>query len=209
MHIMAKIGIMGGTFDPIHNGHLLLGRQAYDEYGLKEIWFMPSGIPPHKKDHEVTAVEDRLAMVRLAVRNFPYFVCSDFELQRQGNTYTAETLRLLRQKYPQHDFYFIIGADSLYQLENWYHPREVMGQAVLLVADREYEQAHCPIEEQIAILKERYDADIRLLHCKEVDIASAKLRERRAKGKSLASYVPEAVEEYIKEHGLYQEEAKQ
>lgn len=209
MHIMAKIGIMGGTFDPIHNGHLLLGRQAYDEYELKEIWFMPSGIPPHKKDHEVTAVEDRLAMVRLAVRNFSYFVCSDFEIQRQGNTYTAETLRLLHQKYPQHDFYFIIGADSLYQLENWYHPREVMGQAVLLVADREYEQAHCPIEEQIAVLKERYDADIRLLHCKEVDIASAKLRERRAKGKSLASYVPEAVEEYINAHGLYQEEAKQ
>lgn len=209
MHIMAKIGIMGGTFDPIHNGHLLLGRQAYDEYELKEIWFMPSGIPPHKKEHEVTAVEDRLAMVRLAVRNFPYFVCSDFEIQRQGNTYTAETLRLLHQKYPQHDFYFIIGADSLYQLENWYHPREVMRQAVLLVADREYEQAHCPIEEQIAILRERYNADIRLLHGKEVDIASAKLRERRAKGKSLASYVPEAVEEYIRARGLYQEEAKQ
>lgn len=206
---MAKIGIMGGTFDPIHNGHLLLGRQAYDEYELKEIWFMPSGIPPHKKDHEVTAVEDRLAMVRLAVRNFPYFVCSDFEIQRQGNTYTAETLRLLHQKYPQHDFYFIIGADSLYQLENWYHPREVMRQAVLLVADREYEQAHCPIEEQIAILRERYNADIRLLHGKEVDIASAKLRERRAKGKSLASYVPGAVEEYIRARGLYQEEAKQ
>ena len=167
---MAKIGIMGGTFDPIHNGHLLLGRQAYEEYGLKEIWFMPSGTPPHKKDHEVTAVEDRLAMVCLAVQDFSYFICSDFEIQR--------------------------------------HPSEVMEQAVLLVADRVYEQAHCPIEEQIAFLKEHYDADIRLLHCKEVDIASAKLRERKAKGKNLTSYVPKAVEEYIEAHGLYQEEAK-
>ena len=205
---MAKLGIMGGTFDPIHNGHLLLGRQAYEEYGLKEIWFMPSGTPPHKKDHEVTAVEDRLAMVCLAVQDFSYFICSDFEIQRQGNTYTAETLRLLRKKNPEHDFYFIVGADSLYQMENWYHPGEVMEQAVLLVADRVYEQAHCPIEEQIAFLKEHYDADIRLLHCKEVDIASAKLRERKAKGKNLTSYVPKAVEEYIEAHGLYQEEAK-
>ena len=76
---MAEIGIMGGTFDPVHNGHLLLGKQAYLEYRLDQIWFMPSGIPPHKKDHVVTAVDDRLNMVSLAVEPYPYFLCSDFE----------------------------------------------------------------------------------------------------------------------------------
>lgn len=202
---MAKIGIMGGTFDPIHNGHLLLGRQAYQEYKLDQVWFMPSGIPPHKKDHVVTPVEERLAMVQLAIEKYPYFVCSDFEIKRLGNTYTAETLRLLHERYPEHCFYFIIGADSLYQLESWYHPREVMNQAVLLVADREYEQAPCSIETQITYLKESYGADIRILHCEEVDISSGELREMEAKGKRLYPYVPECVEMYIKEHGLYQE----
>lgn len=201
---MAEIGIMGGTFDPVHNGHLMLGRQAYREYGLDEVWFMPSGIPPHKKDHVVTAVKDRLAMVRLAIEGYPYFICSDFEIRRKGNTYTAETLKLLRREYPQHKFYFIIGADSLYQLESWYHPREVMEQAILLVAGREYEQAHCPIEEQIARFQDRYGADIRLLHCEEVDISSGELREMAAKGKKLYQYVPKCVESYIEEHRLYQ-----
>lgn len=201
---MAEIGIMGGTFDPIHNGHLVLGRQAYLEYGLDEVWFMPSGNPPHKKDHVVTAVEDRLAMVRLAMEGYPYFICSDFEIRRQGNTYTAETLKLLRKEYPQHRFYFIIGADSLYQLENWYHPREVMEQAVLLVAGREYEQAHCPIEEQIACFEVRYGADIRLLHCEEMDISSGELREMGSQGKKLDRYVPKCVGNYIEEHQLYQ-----
>ena len=123
---MAEIGIMGGTFDPIHNGHLLLGKQAYEEYKLDQIWFMPSGTPPHKKDHKVTDVKDRVAMVQLAIKKFPFFYCSDFEIQRPGNTYTAQTLQLLHQEYPKHRFYFIVGADSLYQIEKWYHPAEVL-----------------------------------------------------------------------------------
>ena len=131
---MRRIGIMGGTFDPIHNGHLAVGRQAYREYQLDEVWFMPSGHPPHKKDHAVTDAADRCAMTRLAIRNDPYFRFSDFEVRREGNTYTAQTLTLLRRQYPDVRFYFIIGADSLFEIESWYMPEKIMEQAVILVA---------------------------------------------------------------------------
>lgn len=202
---MADIGIMGGTFDPIHNGHLLLGKQAYEEYGLDEVWFMPSGKPPHKSDHHVTAVEDRCEMVRLAIAEHPYFVFSDFEVKRSGNTYTAQTLRLLNEAYPQHHFYFIIGADSLYEIESWYHPGEVMEQTTLLVAGREYEGALRSLDDQVAYLSDKYGASIRLLHCDEVDISSGELREMESRGKRLYKYVPKPVEEYIMTRGLYQE----
>lgn len=114
---MKRIGIMGGTFDPVHNGHLLLGRQARSEYGLDEIWYMPSHIPPHKKDHRITDGKDRLAMLELALEGISFSSVSDFEMKREGNTYTAQTLELLKEEYPEDKFYFIIGADSLFQLE--------------------------------------------------------------------------------------------
>lgn len=202
---MADIGIMGGTFDPIHNGHLLLGKQAYDEYALDEIWFMPSGTPPHKTDHRVTEVEDRCEMVRLAIQDHPYFRFSDFEVKRSGNTYTAQTLQLLQDSYPEHRFFFIVGADSLYEIEEWYHPEEVMKQTTLLVAGREYEEASRSLNEQIEYLSRKYQATILQLHCDEVDISSEELREMEARGKRLFKYVPKEVEAYIQEHGLYQE----
>ena len=133
---MGRIGIMGGTFDPIHKGHLLLGRHALKEYRLDQVWYMPSGQPPHKRDHDITDVKDRLAMVELAIRHDPDFLLSDFETSREGNTYTAQTLRLLKEAYPQHEFFFIIGADSLYEIEYWYHPEKIIGVVPILVADR-------------------------------------------------------------------------
>ena len=207
---MADIGIMGGTFDPIHNGHLLLGEQAYLEYGLSEVWFMPSGDPPHKTDHHVTSASDRCAMVRLAIQNRPYFRFSDFEVMREGKTYTAQTLKLLKEKYPQHRFFFIIGADSLYEIETWYHPESVMAQTVLLVANREYEKTHREIQEQIRFLESKYQhADIRLLHCAEMDVSSCELRRWEADGHTIQRFVPESVNDYIEEHGLYHPERRE
>ena len=137
---MADIGIMGGTFDPVHNGHLILGKQAYEEYGLDAVWFMPSGQPPHKKDRHVTPAGDRCAMVKLAIGDFPGFVFSDFEVLREGSTYTAQTLALLKETYGDHNFCYIIGADSLYEIESWYHPELVLSGVPLLVD----EQTHRP-----------------------------------------------------------------
>lgn len=200
---MAKIGIMGGTFDPVHDGHLLLGRQAYTEYCLDSVWFMPSGQPPHKRDHRVTDGNHRCAMVKLAIKDEPGFEFSDFEFRRNGNTYTAQTMALLKEAFPQHSFFYIIGADSLYEIESWYHPELVLSAVPLLVASREYDRDHLPLQSQIAYLTSRYGARICLLHCGEVDIASNTVRRLVAQGQSIKGYVPEAVEEYIRSHQLY------
>ena len=198
-----KVGIMGGTFDPVHNGHLLLGRQAYTEYHLDSVWFMPSGQPPHKRDHSVTDGTHRQAMVKLAIKDDPSFEFSDFEFQRNGNTYTAQTMALLKEAFPQHHFFYIIGADSLYEIEGWYHPEQVMASVPFLVADREYEKDHRSLKDQILHLNQLYNARIYLLHCKEVDIASARIRQAVREGESIHGLVPQAVREYIAAHNLY------
>lgn len=203
---MARIGIVGGTFDPIHNGHLLLGRQAYEEYQLDEIWYMPSGQPPHKKDHRVSDAADRCAMVQLAIDNIDGFYLSEFETSRQGNTYTAQTLALLKETYPRHEFYFIIGADSLYQIESWYHPRQVLAMVKILAADRQYQQPHPDMEERIRYLNRELGGHVERLHCSEIDISSEDIRRRVQNGQPIADLVPEAVEAYIYEKHLYQRE---
>ncbi len=169
---------------------------------------MPSGHPPHKKKQKITDPDIRLTMTQLAIEGKTGLVSSDFEVRRNGSTYTAQTLRLLREAYPQHQYFFIIGADSLYEIENWYEPDQVLSQAVILAARREYEDARLSMEQQIAYLGTRYKADIRILHCKEMDISSAMLRERIAGGLSVSEYVPPKVLTYIKDQGLYQEKDK-
>lgn len=203
---MAKIGIMGGTFDPVHSGHLLLGKQAYLEYNLDFVWFMPSGQPPHKKNRHVTDSFHRCAMVRLSVEEEPAFMFSDFEVSRKGSTYTAQTLSLLKEAYPQHCFYYIIGADSLYEIESWYQPEQVLTSVPFLVANREYSEIHLPLNSQIQYLTDRYGADIHLLHCKEMDISSKEIRQAVRDGKSIENCVPAAVREYINSHYLYHKE---
>ena len=202
---MKRIGIMGGTFDPIHNGHIAVGRKAYEEYSLDEVWFMPSGIPPHKKDHHGTAAADRCAMTKLAIENEPGFYFSDFEVKREGNTYTAQTLTLLCEQYPDTRFFFIVGADSLFEFESWYKPEIILKLATLLVAGRAYAGKHRTLEDQIAYLRQRYQGEIYPLHLDLMNVASAHLRRLAAEGEDISSYVPEAVWEYICSHRLYGE----
>ena len=204
---MKRIGIMGGTFDPIHQGHLMIGKQAYEEYHLDCVWYMPSRTPPHKKDHPVTAAEHRCAMVEEAIRPFPYFLLSDFELERtQGNTYTADTLRLLKEQYPQVEFYFIVGADSVMDIEKWYQPDYVLQAVTFLAAERECEDTERSLGEQIRYLTKKYHANILRLHCVELDVASEDIRRAVAEGESVAELVPASVLSYIKKHSLYTKE---
>lgn len=201
---MRRIGIMGGTFDPIHNGHLMLGHQAYIEYELDSVWYMPSKTPPHKRDHTVTSSKDRCAMVEAAIREVSYFCLSDFEINRVGgNTYTADTLRLLREEYAETDFFFIVGADSIHDIEKWYHPEYVLKAVTFLAADRESEEQKQSLDAQIRYLKQKYGANILRLHCMEMDVASVTIRERIASGQSVVELIPNEVYQYIRQHNLY------
>lgn len=207
---MARIGIMGGTFDPIHNTHLMLGIQAFREYHLDAVWYMPSKCPPHKSGHVITTVQDRCEMVRLAIHPYPFMVFSDFELLREGKTYTADTLRLLHETYPEHTFFFIIGADSLFDIELWYHPEQVLTQATFLVSSRlamkrepdaELEERLCT---QMQHLREKYHADIHRLHGLDTDVSSTKIRAFVSEGRSVRHMVPAEVAAYIEKNHLYQ-----
>ncbi len=197
-----KVGIMGGTFDPIHNGHLLLGEEAYRQFALDEVVFMPTGIPPHKAGKKIADAADRKRMVELAVANTAYFSCSDMELMRHRTTYTAETLTLLKEKNPDTEYYYIVGADSLDQMDGWYHPEIIFQKAVILAAMRQTQTAE-EFENAKKMLETKYHASIQLLRCPLMPMSSSQIRAHIQRGISVEKYLPRFVWEYIKEKKLY------
>ena len=199
---MRRIGILGGTFDPVHNGHLLLGEQAYREYGLDEIWFMPSKNPPHKSSRDIVSEELRSDMIRLAIQGAPQYIFSDFELRHEGTTYTAETLKRLQREYPADRFYFLMGGDSFFQLETWYHPEQIMKLTTILAFSRNGETDR-QMQARADELAHRYEADIRLLSMEEMPVSSSLIRDRVQNGQPVGALVPPAVEEYIRTNHLY------
>ena len=132
-----KKGILGGTFNPVHNGHLMIAENAYKEFDLSEVWMMPAYIPPHKRHEFILDDEFRLAMVAKAVEDVPYLKVSDYEIQRGNVSYTANTLTELKSLYPENEYFFIMGADSLMDFETWYHPEIILQKANLIVAARD------------------------------------------------------------------------
>lgn len=197
-----KIGIMGGTFNPIHFGHLLLAERAYEEYDLHEVVFLPSKRPSYKNIKDLASEEDRKEMVEIAIHSKPYFSVSTLEYERNGNTYTYDTMKILHEKYPQYQYYFLIGADSLFQLEQWKYAEELLKDTIFLVATRDgasYEK----MEKQIQFLKKKYHAQISLLHMPTIEISSSDIRKRRAEKKSISYLVPKDVEAFISQKRLY------
>lgn len=198
-----KIGIMGGTFDPIHIGHLLLGEFAYENFHLDEIWFLPNGNPPHKTtDESGVSLDDRIEMVKLATDAVPYFRLNLYEASSKKHSYTYSTMRALREMYPEHEFFFILGADSLFSIEQWKNFREIFPSCTILAAMRDDKDTES-MQAQIRYLNEKYGADIRLLQAPLVEISSTTIRRRAEKGLSIRYMVPDVVSEYIQSNALY------
>ena len=197
------IGIMGGTFDPVHNAHLALAKQAYKQFNLDEVWMLPNGNPPHKKDTRQADVLHRINMVNLAIQDIPYLKLCDMECTSQTYHYTYETMQILNEQYPDTRFYFVMGADSLFDFDDWKEPGIISQECVLLAAARD----HCPraeMKDRVLELQERYGADIRILNTPNMDIASGDIREDISRREDISDVLPAAVAEYIQCHGLYQ-----
>lgn len=196
-----KIGIMGGTFNPIHNGHLLLGEMAYEQFGLDKVLIMPTKHPYYKDISGNIMEKDRVAMVRLAVKDNPHFEFSALELNREGTTYTVDTLEELHQKFPENDYYFILGKDSLDYLESWKDVTRIFKLCKIIAASRD--DLDGKIDEKIAYLNRKYHAEIFRLYSPNLEISSSYLRKELSTGKSCRYLVPDSVLAYIKENRLY------
>lgn len=191
-----KVGIMGGTFDPLHIGHMMAAEAARETYGLQEVWFMPSHIPPHKHEAGVSG-EERLAMVQEVVRDHDAFRTLDWEVLRGGVSYTYETVRKLQETYPNHEFYFIIGADMVQYLPKWQEIEELVQRLTFIGVGRP--GTALDLEALPAFIADK----VLLADMPMVDISSTMLRERAAEGKSIRYMVPEAVFDYVQRSGLY------
>lgn len=199
-----KIGIMGGTFDPVHNGHLMLGHAAYKAFSLDQIWFMPNGNPPHKKSETIkSTAEDRMKMTSLAIAPFPEFVLQPYEALRAEVSCSYQTMEHFSKIYPDDEFYFIIGADSLMEIETWIHPERIFPTCTILATYRNEVKTKEEMNRQIQYLSEKYHAKIRLLETPLMPVSSHELRASLQSGDSVSEYMPAAVCSYIKQHHLY------
>ena len=200
---MKKVGIMGGTFNPIHYGHLFLAEYAYEQIGLDQILFMPSKNPPHKVKPEDITDQQRSDMISLAITDNPHFKLSSMELEREGMTYTADTLSILVKEHPNTEYYFIVGADSLFMMHNWMEPQTIFSLCTIVAASRDNVEKE-KLQNQAGYLKRVFSASILLLDMPTIQIASAVIRDRIATNKSTRYYLPEAINVYIAENQLYQ-----
>lgn len=199
---MRKIGIMGGTFNPIHNAHIMMAQAAYEQYGLDEVWFMPSKNPPHKKKKEIASDEHRKRMVQLAIGGIPYFRFSDLELKREGTTYTSDTLQQIHRETPDVKLYFILGGDSLVDLDRWHEPHIILKHCTVLAVPRGHLDEK-GIKKLCKKQSAKFGGDINLLSMNHIQISSEQIRTRLQKGQSAVAFCPHQVLTYIRLHGLY------
>lgn len=191
-----QIGILGGTFDPIHFGHLIAAEHVRDQLELHQVWFLPAFVPPHKHGKTVSRATHRLNMVERAVANHPQFRVSKVEFEREGNSYTVDTMTILRERFPQHEFFFIIGADMVQDLPRWHRIDQLINMVQFVGLDRPgYERPE---------LANNIARRVRFVTMPLVDITSTNIRKRRASGRSVRYLVPDSVREYMEEHRLYE-----
>lgn len=199
---MLRLGVMGGTFDPLHWVHLTMAEEARTRFDLDRVLFIPAGQPPHKPDYSVSSPEDRYAMVLLGTASNPAFEVSRIELEREGPSYSVDTLAELKAIHgPDTGIYFMIGADEALYLPNWYEAERLPDLARFLVAPRPGFDLG---ELKAKLPAYLYDA-IDFLPMTPVDISSTDIRSRAASGRTIKYLVPDIVESYIRKHDLYTE----
>ena len=197
-----KIGILGGTFDPIHVGHLSLAEAAREQFKLDRVWFMPSHVPPFKKEKKgLSDDETRFAMTQIAIASNPYFELCEIERERDDVSYTSDTLEILRERYPDTWFFFIMGQDCIFEFPTWHKPDVVANNCTLLAAMRGDKEEEYDLG--IKKIEEKFDADIRKLSIPRMDISSTAIRDNIACGKSVKYLISDNVYSYIKKNNLY------
>lgn len=194
-----RLGILGGTFDPIHYAHLFVAEDARHAVGLDRVLFVPNRHPPHKLGAPLAPAEERLAMVRLAVAGNPRFECSDVEVRREGLSYTADTLAELHGMYPDAELHFIIGLDAVLELASWHRPDDVVRLARLVAVAR----PGYPAEECASRLPAEYLDRMTILPTLGLELSSSALRERVRTGRSIRYLTPDAVLSHIESRRLY------
>ncbi|HUX93936.1 MAG TPA: nicotinate-nucleotide adenylyltransferase [Ignavibacteriaceae bacterium] len=192
---MSIVGIFGGTFDPIHTGHLITAQAVRELRGLDKIIFIPAFISPHKTEIPTLSPEHRFAMVKLAIKNIPYFDFSDLEINTATISYTIETLRVLIKKYNKIEL--IIGYDNILKFSSWKEPDEILKLAKIIVLNRKLTQE--PID------KDRFYNSALFVDTPTIEISSSEIRERVSKNLPLNFLVPEEVQKYIYHFNLYKE----
>lgn len=197
-----KIAIFGGTFNPIHNAHLLLAEQVKEEFNIDTIIFIPSGIPPHKDNVNKNENIHRYNMVKEAILKNDNFEISDLELNRKGYSYTIDTLNHIKRIYPNHKIYFIIGADNVNEINTWKEPDKLFSLCEFIVAMRPGYNKKDIIEE-ISKIREKYGAKIIICNSIEFAVSSTIIRDKVFNSKSIRYLVPAEVDRYIKRERLY------
>ncbi len=198
-----KLGILGGTFDPIHYGHLFVAEEAHVLFGLEQVWFIPNGMPPHRPLHTVTHSRHRYSMALIALHNNPDFVCSPMEIQRSGLSYTVETLLRLKVERPGDEFYYIVGVDAVADLLSWHRHEEIVRMANLIAVTR----PGYPLATLQKKLPAAYLQRILPLNTSSPAISSTFIRERVRKNLPIRYLLPDGVVNYIYQNRLYIEPA--
>jgi nicotinate-nucleotide adenylyltransferase len=193
------IGIMGGTFDPVHNGHVAAARQLRDLARLSEVWLMPNATPAHRAAAPVATAGDRLRMVQLAVEGQPGLVSSALEVDRGGVSYTIDTLRELARVYPGRPFAILLGSDAALQIRSWHEAGELLDQAHFVIFNRPDTTMAPQTLHELGFAPAR----TQIVHLDTPAIAAHQVRDRLARGASIDDLVPAAVAEYIRTHQLY------
>jgi nicotinate-nucleotide adenylyltransferase len=196
-----RLGIYGGTFDPIHYGHLLLAERCREELQLDEVWFIPAGVSPHKVGKPLSPGKARVQMVEFAVSGFPEFRVSKLELERTGPSYTVQTLEQLRAADPSRELFLLMGADSVAELATWREPQRILELAQVVAVNRAGEP---PDLSSIEPLCREVGRPIRVVEMPAVDFSASEIRERVAEGRSIRFLTPRPVEMFIRQNKLYQ-----